>query len=336
LALNGCAVTTDGAIASVPLKDLYICGLPTIARPIRRRIDTDFADWREIPATEYVEALGISVPNGLKINHQFFEVAQGARRFVVPALALMRGLFRPSKHLLPAMFVPQALDQMCQLKKVDDSLSLELDAKWAMKSILDRASYLNSLASWMYAYPSAFSMTGSIHQNATCGNLGLSLPNAQVRIVLRGHEVGQTLFVTDASIVTITPSDEPVVQIAGMESVLSLHDRVVAEGGRVPERARQYAVPLRADGSTELSDEEWSEVEPILDGSRQKGPRLQLSQRELLDGVLTKLATGTPWKRVRYSVGNWQNASQMFQQMAERNVLGPILEILTKFRTAPQ
>jgi hypothetical protein len=323
--LTCCALADSGTVVALPLKDLYKRGLPTTARPTRRRIDTNFADWREVSAQEYVGAIGIALHDGIEINHQFFEVEQDSRRFVVPALALMRGLFRPSKYLLPAMFMPQALDQLCRLVQSDGSFSIDVDAVWAHKSRMERTSNWTTLIGWMFSHRSAFAMAGSLHMHAMSGRLAMALPNAQARIVFRGIEVGRTLFVTETTVVAVTPGDAPDFEISGLPKVITLHDRTVQDGGNQAERAKQYAVPLRADGTFELSDDEWSQIKPIIVGNVKS---FQLSPNEILNGVLTKLATGTPWTKVDYKVGNWQNASAAFQCWAGNKKLDQVLEIL--------
>lgn len=324
----------NGELQATPLNELYRRGLPNVENPIRRRIDTDFTTWRQVKAEEYLAAFGFQVPDETHQNHQFFETETGNRRYVIPVLALMRALFRPARHLLPTMFMPQALDQVCRLNSSSGNLSLVIDAKWATEGAAPRHSDWSSLLGWMLSHPTANAMAGSVHHQAIKGRLAMTLPNAHARLVLRGLEVGRNVFVTDASVTTISPADEPLFRLPGMKEFIVLHDRVLQQGGAVAELSGKYNVPLNEDGSSDLSDYEWSKIEQLISNGQKKYRPFQLSQRDILDGILNKLATRTPWKKVNYKVGNWQNASAAFQSWASRGTLEAIFEVLNNARVA--
>ena len=92
--LSGYVLNNGGDMVSMSLKDLHRRGLPTDSKPTRRRIKTDFANWRQVEAQEYLEAFSFQLPAGIKNNHQVFETEIGNRRYVIPVLELMRALFR--------------------------------------------------------------------------------------------------------------------------------------------------------------------------------------------------------------------------------------------------
>lgn len=323
---------TKGELEAAPLTDLYRRGLPNVENPIRRRVDTDFTDWRQVEASEYLAAFGFQLSDRTPQNHQFFETETGNRRYVIPVLALMRALFRPTKHLLPTMFMPQALDQVCRLNSSSGSFSLVIDAKWATEGVAPRHSDWGALLGWMLSHPTANAMAGSVHHQAIRGRLAMTLPNAHARLVLRGLDVGQTVFVTDASVTSISPYDEPLFALPSLKKIIVLHNRALQQGGTVAELSGKYNVPLNEDGSSDLSDYEWSKIEQLISNGQKKYRPFQLSQRDILDGVLNKLATRTPWKKVNYKVGNWQNASAAFQNLAMRGTLELILKFLSNAR----
>ena len=325
-----------GELEATPLNELYRRGLPNVENPIRRRIDTDFTDWRQVEAREYLAAFGFQLSDRTHQNHQFFETETGNRRYVIPVLALMRALFRPTKHLLPTMFMPQALDQVCRLNSSSGSFSLVIDAKWATEGVALRHSDWSALLGWMMSHPTANAMAGSVHHNAQSGRLGMSLPNASALVVLRGLDVGQTVFVTDISVTTISACDDPLFTLPSLGKTIVLHDRICQHGGSVAEVSGKYSVPLNENGSSDLSDEEWFKIETLINNGRKTRRPFKLSQRDILDGVLNKLATGTPWKRVNYKVGNWQNASAAFQNWAMRGTLELILKYLNDARVEPR
>lgn len=333
--LTGYVLNCGEEMVSMPLKDLYRRGLPTVDKSSRRRIDTDFADWRQVDAQEYLKAFGFQLPDGIQNNQQFFETEIGNRRYVIPVLALMRALFRPTKHLLPTMFMPQALDQVCWLNSSAESFSVSVDASWATEGLAVRHSDWKALLGWMVAHPTATEMAGSVHHQAIRGHIGMRLPSARIRVVMRGLEVSRTTFVTEAAISTITPIDDPLFKISGLTGIVALHDRVLQKGGTAPELAKRYKVPLNAEGSSKLSNDEWIKIELLMNHGRKRLRPFKLSQREILDGVLYKLATGTPWKQVNYEIGNWQNASAAFQSWSTRGTMDLIIQSLNNTRTAP-
>lgn len=335
--LTAYAVNSDGEAVGFPLKDLYKRGLPTCAKPARRRIDTNLASWRVVDGQAYLDAFGFKGCQATEINHQFFEVKSSRRTHIVPALALMRALFRPTKNLLPEMFMPQALDRQCRLAVSESKARVEVDAPWATKAIAEQSSDWRQLFTWLMAHPSAYEMAGSVHAQAMEGEFGLQLPMAEMRMVFRGMGTGTTMFVTDVSITTITPQDERLFDMQDSTSVVTLFDRKVPLGkkGTFGSITSHLKVPCHCNGSSELNDTEWTRIEPILLSARQRPREFELSQRELLNGVLHKLASGQPWKEVAYTTGSWSNAYTAFRRWSARGTFDKVLSALTESRSAP-
>jgi hypothetical protein len=337
LRLTVYSVDQDGTTSSFPLSDLHKRGLPNCKKPARRRIETDLSEWKLIDGQAYLDAFGFKNIRVDDVNHQFFEVKSDRRTHVVPALALLKAIFRPTKYFLPEMFWAHAMDRQCRLKFSPEGASVEIDAKWASRLAASECRDWSSLFMWMIAYPSANSMAGSVHAQAMEGRFGLELPSAEMRIVLRGLTVGTTMFVTDVFIVEITPQDEPTFALQGWGPVITLFDRKVPAGkqGDFGSRTSQFVVPRHANGAIDITDAEWAAIEPIIVGSQKKQRSFELSQREVLNGVLLKLVTGTPWKEVPYTAGNWLNASSALRRWSLRGTFSTILSVLAESRNAP-
>ena len=332
----GHSVARSGEMTTFPLEDLHDRGLPKASSTKRRRIDTNFAQWREVGAREYLEAHGFSLPDAVVTDLQIFEAEVDGRRFVIPALALMRALFRPAKHLLPMMFRPQALDQVGQMEASAEGLTFKVDAPWATKGLAGRCVDWSTALNWMFFYPSAFKMAGSVHQNARTGRIALALPTAEARIVCTGLEFGRTLFVTEASVMSVLPLDAAIHDLAGLPRTISLHQGTLNKCTRYGHASERTSVHLHPDGTSNVSDAEWVEIERLIMAAREREKPFKLSQRDLLDGVLQKLATNASWRGVDYKVGTWVNASAAFQRWTKRGTLAAILGVLEESRSTPQ
>ena len=330
--LTGYAVNQEGQTCVLPLKEIFKRGLPTCDEPVRRRIDTNFSNWTEVDGQAYLDAFGFNACTAAEVNHQFFEVNQDGKTYVVPALALMRAIFRPTKILLPAMFMPHALDRSCSLHYDREVPSVIVSATWGKSYLASRTLDKGPSFAWMLSHPSAYKMAGSVHRDAMDGRLGLILPEANARMVIKGKKIGRKVFVTEVAVTTLTPTDRPNFPILGLNSVVVFHERVNQVGGSEPTSAGRYMVPKQLDGSYYLSDAEWSTIQPALVVKRRATSESKHSPRLLLDGILDKLGTGCPWKQAPYKTGNWQNASAQFQRWDADGKMAAIVEVLTESR----
>lgn len=334
--ISAFAVNQSGEELTIPLNELYKRGLPTCTKPGRRRIDTDLADWRVVDGQDYLDAFGFTNSRAADIEHEFFEVMDGKWTYVVPALALMRALFRPGRDLLPEMFRPQALDRQCRLVEANEGVSVAVHAKWARirKANAGRYGSLGPFFTWLMAHPSAYVMAGSVHNHGLDGTIGIRLPKAEVRIVFRGLSAGAMVFVTEVTVARIIPKDEPLFALSESTSAIALFDRKISlgEGGTFGSRTNLFDVPFHPAGGFELTDQEWASIEPILLKSVKRIRPSIHAPRQILSGVIRKLATGQPWKQVPYTAGNWLNANEAFHKWAVSGTLDLILNELRESR----
>lgn len=325
-----------GAEFFIPLNELWKRGLPTCTKPVRRRIDTDLADWRVVDGQDYLDAFDFTNSRAADISHEFFEVTDGDWTYVVPALALMRGIFRPTKHLLPAMFRPQALDQQCRLVETEEGVRVEVDARWTkkLKYAADRYSDCRPLFNWLMAHPSAYKMAGSVHDRALDGRIGFRLPEAKMEMTFRGLAAGPTVLVTEVSVVAITPKDVPSIDLLDSRLTIFPFGRKVSQGvdATSGNRTILFEVPPHPAGGIELTDQEWARIEPIILSSTKRGRPPLHARRDMLSGVLLKLATGQSWSQVPYTTGNWLNAQNAFRKWAIAGTLDLILNELRESR----
>jgi transposase len=81
----------------------------------------------------------------------------------------------------------------------------------------------------------------------------------------------------------------------------------------------------------ELTDEEWSRMEPLLPpriGSR--GRPQQLTDRQFINAIVFIAKTGVPWRDLPQRFGSWQTVYARFCRWNERGVFEAILKALSR------
>ncbi|MFA6064139.1 MAG: transposase [Gallionella sp.] len=335
--LNGTLVIeirdSSGKVDFVGFGDLGKRGLPTPARIRRRVLLTDFASWRNTSAAEYAEAFGISqVGEG----HEVFEFFVGGRRYVVPALVLMRAMFRPHCYVLAEIFRPQGIENICHPSMSDNSFSVEPARKWPSSAQQQPNSSIRQALTWLYCFPSARAMCGSVHERMMSGQIGLTVPIGHIRMAVHAVEIGTNSYVSAVTIVTLD-TIEPPYEFAGDQAHHIGFNRSMqaATARRNSNRKclRDRSLLRHPDGSTNISDQEWDELEPHF-SSRCTAAELKHDQRLLLDGILAKLINGTSWRKTTYKVGNSVNASVLYRRLTRDGMWGRVESALRKQRSS--
>jgi hypothetical protein len=311
------------------MDDLYRSGLPVLKTLCTVRGHVDFASFRIVSADEYLAQFGVSPSDTDPFRHQVFELTMDGRRCLVPALALMRGLFRPGRYLLATMFKPQALDQVAHLDYASGNPTIAMHVGWATAYTSTKYCDWHPLLEWLCFYKSARRMVGSIHEGALRGEISVTLPLGITHITLRGAEHGDTLFVTETDITAVRPLESPDVSDAPALDLVTLRRPPNPLRGTVGTCTKD--VPLHPDGTCKTTDAEWASIASVLE-VRRKGHPTRLCQRALLDGILRKFATDIGWKRADYEVGNWHNAHAAYRDWVLSGTFDEILAILRRMR----
>ena len=326
------AVDKDGKRLVLPLKDLAKRGLPKIKNTTIRVLSANFEDWQLVNSRDYIDAFGFSVPQNLSALHQCFLATRGDVRITIPALALMRALFRPHKHLLPGVFGSHALDRICRVAWEGEVPRLHIHASWFKHKFLIENSDCTLPLSWMMAHRSAFEMISSVHDNAMSGCVGLSLPFASAFLKLKGLNIGKNFFVTEVVVVVLTPLDPPELPLLQLAPEIRFRTPTSARGKHRKIQPAPFNVPQHSDGTTDLTDDEWVEIGPIVRTSR----RYKFSQRDILNRVLSKTATNVSWMDMTGEVGIRKRTYEAFRGWSTRGVVARVAEILSRRRSAPK
>lgn len=323
--------TADGRVDLLALKELGSRGTPTARATSRKKMAIQFEDFRPCDGVEYFAHFGRQVPVGMDEHHQVFELVSGTTRYLVPALVLMRALFRPTAWLLPRMFRPSAIEQVCTLKSTGDAFEVEDCRRWTEKSDSARLGDCEAALGWMMLNPSARRMADSVHKHAMAGRIALDMPRASVELVLAGVRGASTVLVTEARILSVTPLESPDFPVDEPAGRIDFVNRTWAEGRNLRESV-SADVPLHADGSHAVTDAEWAAVAPVLESTRKAKNAYQHCQRAMFDGVLGKLATGKSWRDSPYAVGDWRNAATSYRRWKSRGTFDQAMQALRDMR----
>lgn len=328
------AIDKDFGQNELPLSELYRAGIPICSHLQRRRRTSYFDDWQEIDGSEYLREFGFPTESAKQYRHQFYEFQIGGFTYVAPALVLMRAFFRPARFLLPSMFLPHALSRLCRLGMSDDGLSLDYSFGLCKSKQDTRSQFWKDVLVWMSAYPSAIHMAGSIHHHALNGQIGMSLPRAKVRMVLHGKTVDHKVFVTEISVNSFTPLEEPCIDLRGIKSTYPATEEGLGSTSQSTKSTHvsNYCVPALPDGTFGVTDQEWLAIAPILETTGRWDYLRAHSTKDLLSGILTKLGTGQPWRTLTYKTGNWLNARHAFRRWATSGQLQSTIKLLKTHR----
>jgi hypothetical protein len=323
-------VTESGIPSLISREKLHQHGLPYVDSPtVSKRIITDFKDWREVNLREYLTPLKIELPVSKEIHHQCYSFVIHQKTYLLPALVLMRGIFFPANVLLPTMFLPNALDVACNFGWQKEGLTVELELSWLLRTKAHRAKHLTKLLTWLYAYPSAFKTASSLHANAVRGLIRIELPLAMVTLALQSVSVGNLRLVTKVYLVNVLPLESPQFQLeTELKTILLRSTKYRADVTR-PVFSNLFEVPLRADGGYCLNDAEWDSIRNL---TKFKTGVTKHDIRLLLDGVLTKLVTKVPWKKIDYKVGTWINASALLRVWSQDGRFEKLIAELGRLR----
>ena len=263
-----------------------------------------------------------------EVRHKFYCCQNGDFQIVIPALAIMRALFRPTHYFLPKVFYPNALERV-RLVDFDRSPPgvTPLSVTWR-----DKARYgdLTGLLEWFSFYPSATQFLRSVYTNALVGRLAFELPNATVKLSVRGVRSGNTYFVTIVTVLSLKPT-EPPYPFAAPRDAHPLRRATSVRAGRSPELCDPRVVK-HADGSVDLTDREWEQIEPLIETGRGRTDSRTHSRRLVMDGVLRKLGLGTGWRTTEYRTGGHINALHAYREWSKNGALDRVLETIARMR----
>jgi hypothetical protein len=311
------------------IADLGKYGVPACSPSFKHKGTVEFDSLVAGDSDEYLRALAIPVPKNSANRHMVLKGKFDGVQVVIPALVLMRALFRPTKFLLPLMFRPQALDRVRFLDFSRAQTAVVVDASWS--GAYRTGDEVRQCISWMTFFPSAIRFASSVHEFAMRGEIGMNLPHGSARATMDGLKVDGVLFVTEMRLITVYADEEPILAATGCSREFVLRD-VCRDGPVMGSLAEINKVPNNKNGDLDVSDTEWNAIEPtLLKGQLRR--RETVNQRHLFDAILKKINFGTSWRNLIPQSGSGNNARFAERSWQSRGTLLPSLEILRTMRT---
>jgi hypothetical protein len=189
---------------------LVTLGLPDIAKSSRLRYEGCLSDWKCIDSNEYLDALNLPTPPKSTNRHFVYEGYCDHVRIVVPALALIRALFKPTPDVLPVLFMPATVDMLSFVDYTSESREVIIDHKECQRKF--RASKQGTRQhlslDWAQTSKTARASAHSVFMHALEGALGLTLPRGKATLVFHGEERNETLFVNQVAFIAVEVSSD--------------------------------------------------------------------------------------------------------------------------------
>jgi hypothetical protein len=306
-----------------PVEELGKRGLLS-PRTTNRSVTTNLDDWRPVTFDEYAFGVG---RNAVNAQHGAWAFTDGQSRIVVPALALMRALFRPHPTLLPRLFRAQSLEDLCSFDPTLAQPGVRLER------IIANASENLTLAkrlSWFACFPSARAAWASIHLHARAGRLDMLLPRASIKLMIHCAPQGRGAYVHNSYVTGLTICSVQI-QEAPFDFAAA-HERSIdfLSAGAASELTTGIEASAQRLGPTyqPLSDEEWEVIRHVL--ARPNGTKVTRGQ---VDAALHKLISGIPWRKLPYAPGVLEtNVVNFYYRCKADGRLGQVVETLAQMR----
>ena len=287
----------DGSARRDGVASLLKTGVPLAATSKRLVLECELSDLSIGGAAEYLEAFGMRFAAGQTNHHDvLFGKTRIGHPFQIPALVLMRAMFKPNQQVFPAMFTPANVDTLSFVDYGAAVPQVVIHDKTCRTKISIRARGTNQAEAlrWLQTSLSARRCAQGIHFRAMSGALGMEMPQGRAKIILHGLPTESCLFVTKAVLMScsIAPEDS----ITGREERFDFRANGNTQSGAVGASAFAFSIPVHRDGTTSVTDDEWHVLETLMEPPKRKWASLH-SRRAMLDVILHKLDSRIPWHK---------------------------------------
>ncbi len=307
--LKAKVVKTDGSIDWLDLKNTWQLNVP-IEPKSKLSATTTFAQWKLGNADAYVNEFRGAAETS-PTSHQIYTFDHNGLLVVIPAILLMKALFKPSATVFEYLFRAAGLDMLVAPQQDNGSTSVTLLHRKIRQHVPIAATSLRRLQ-WIYCFPSARAAFDSVYRYATQGKFGVRLPNANVEISVQGQLRQNVLIASRLSVTACSPLEDPF-DWAGHQPEKFRLDACKSWEQLNPVLSDPSILPGAAGWA--LSDSEWSGIEHFFPSGRRRvcGNRA----RDFMDGILIKLGTGVGWAKVNSSLGTTCAVSSFYQNLRQ-------------------
>lgn len=290
----------------------------------RIRAITNFNAWKQVSPADFLA--GIGFPLDTENGQAMYEVEADGKIFHVPAVVLMKAMFRPLQGLAQHIFRPQGLENavIASLKGVEQSVGFFCEPQKDIRIIPERSESILEALSWMYCFPSAHRMCDSVLQNARLGTLAVELPDVEATLILRASPYVGKWLVTSVTVVAVKTSESPYEFAAGHPQFIEFHRAINLKPHGRKKPPKQLPSLSSRKGNGHLSDIEWSLVECIVS----KGKSFKYSLRKIVDCILEKFSQGVTWDSLAYGQLNKPLVVGAYQRMLKDGRWDALVEAL--------
>lgn len=320
-------IASTGEQPEVAVSALRSRGIPDATGWKRPTLRVRLSELTRCSADEYLNHFGIP-SRGMESAHAVYRFTNGGRvAWVIPALVLIRALFKSPGFLLEQVFLPQSLELLALGARGPAA------SPRCLMAIRTQASDVKNnpvpTLNWLWRDGRAWAMASSVHQHAMSGRLDIDLPDIEVEIAVSGTTAGQTLFVTNASIRTVYLPSE----VLGGEPVKLPLNGAAAAGVSVAGIQKKLQVRTGANGRVSTTDAEWAAIAVCLKSRRKS--RLQGSKKKVFDGLLAKISGQIQKWRDLEQLGevSWHLHENYYRRWVASGELQAMLDELNQMRS---
>lgn len=326
-------LTGNGQKHLIDIKAAIKDGIPTPKKSGRLVFEGEFSLWQPGSAEEYLAALGMALPEGVENRHQVFTMVNERRWTIhVPALVVMRALFKPNPLVFPALYTPVGVDYISFVDYSATPPTVVIDGNFCGNGYVRNAISTDPDASqgqalrWLQLSKSAKQASQSIYRHALSGWLNMSLPSGRVRMVFHGPITGKHLYATKATLVSVDMGEHD--SITGAGEKFAFHP--TGDPDRIPKTSiRDLTVPSHPSGGYEITNDEWEAIEPMLE---RKMGKPKHSQREILNFIFSKLVSGMPWRKTPMGNFSVTTVTSTFHYLVNSGRMDQVLAYLEESR----
>jgi len=286
--------------------------------PVKIPISTNLSTWK-LASTEQVAEL-LNLPAEICNQHQCYLFEHEKTTYLVPCLALIKGLFKPISFFGEWLMHPVGLDNLIiPTPSCSEPVAFNVNAvelRW------HRLQNLTQYYSWMLSSPSARRMWHSVYPRALTGLIGLELPDAVINLRCTGEVLRDVVLVKSLNPTKLQAIEAGIHRKAELPIEIQIHHMVRITTEKKP-LEKKLVNALRNRPSPALTDAEWGALEPMLTGFPTKVPT-----RLVLQGVLNRFAEEKSWKKAKYLVGDCSMACSYYARWKKNGKWEQICRLL--------
>lgn len=319
-------INSLGEQAVLPIQELSSRGVPSTTSCKRGPARIRLSDLKRCSADEYLDYFEVKPSKEAPAQAVFRYIAADGAIWQIPALVMMRAVFKPNSLLLEQVFRPQSLELLAVGARGPKASPRFLMAgtRMARNEKYNPTPSLN----WFWRDQRAWAMAHSVHKYAMDGWLDLDLPDVEVELGVKGLESQRRLFVTSASIRTVYISPD----LPGGEPVKLTLNGAATAGLSVAGVQQKLRVQAAADGRLTTNEQEWCALAEHLK-SRNRPSRPD-RRKELFDGLLEKLSGQvSAWRRLGKPGLSWHLHESYYRKWTASGELKAMLDTLEALRT---